>query len=100
VDDPVRSIADVALRIIHAAPGSGRLGPEIGLPAPKCLKLGIYDVCGRRVRSLIDGDVPAGTINLEWDGHDERGNLASTGMYFVRLSGDFGGRVVRAAIIR
>jgi glycosyl hydrolase family 32/flagellar hook capping protein FlgD len=97
---PTRSEAGVALRLLQAKPGSGRLGFELGLPARERVRLGIYDVAGRRVRSLIDGEVPAGTINLEWDGRDETGNATRTGMYFAKLSGDFGSRVVRAALIR
>jgi hypothetical protein len=90
----------VVLRLVQAAPGAGRLGFEIGLPARERVRLGIYDVAGRRVRSLLDGEVPAGTLRLEWDGRDEAGNAARTGMYFARLSGDFGRRVVRATFIR
>lgn len=90
----------VALRVIEAAPGAGRLAFEIDLPNPQRVRLGIYDVAGRRVRSVIDGQLPVGRMRLPWDGKDQAGNVARTGMYFARLSGDFGFRVVRAAFIR
>ena len=90
----------VALRVIEAVPGAGRLAFEIGMPARERVRLGIYDVAGRRVRSLVDGEVPAGTMHVQWDGKDQVGSAARSGMYFARLTGEFGNRVVRAAFIR
>ena len=90
----------VALRVIEAVPGAGRLAFEIGMSAREQVRLGIYDVAGRRVRSLVDGEVPAGTMRVQWDGKDQAGSTARSGMYFARLTGEFGSRVVRAAFIR
>jgi flagellar hook assembly protein FlgD len=49
----------------------------------------IYDLRGRLVRRL---DVPsgAGAGSLTWDGTNTNGTAASSGVYFVRLSGDGG----------
>jgi hypothetical protein len=90
----------VALRVIEDAPGTGRVAFEIEMPIRERVRLGIYDVAGRRVRSLIDDQLPAGTMRVHWDGKDQAGNAARTGMYFARLSGEFGDRVVRAAFVR
>ncbi len=50
------------------------------------VSLGIYDVTGRLVRSLVDGGVlESGTHQLEWNGHDDGGALVSPGLYFCRL---------------
>jgi flagellar hook assembly protein FlgD len=64
------------------------------------VRLGIYDVAGRCVRSLMDEEAPAGIKRVQWDGKDQAGHAARTGMYFARLSGEFGSRVVRAAFVR
>ncbi len=51
--------------------------------------LTIYDVRGRRVRTLVDGEKESGVYTVTWDGSDERGRKASSGIYFYRLeSGD------------
>ncbi|HEU4929788.1 MAG TPA: choice-of-anchor B family protein [Candidatus Krumholzibacteria bacterium] len=47
--------------------------------------LSIFDVAGRHVRSLVDRDFPAGTHETEWDGRDDAGQSASSGVYFYRL---------------
>jgi len=99
-EGPPQRAPRVALRVIEAVPGAGRVAFEIDLPARDRVRLGIYDVAGRRVRSLVDDPLPAGTIRVIWDGKDQNGDAARSGMYFARLSGGFGGRMARAAFIR
>jgi hypothetical protein len=50
------------------------------------VQLGIYDVSGRLVRSLADGERPAGAGTAAWDGTDESGARQHAGVYFVRLT--------------
>ncbi len=47
--------------------------------------LGIYDAAGRLVRSLVDGPRAAGRHTELWNGLDDRGAAAASGVYFVRL---------------
>ncbi|MFQ5599308.1 MAG: FlgD immunoglobulin-like domain containing protein, partial [Candidatus Krumholzibacteriia bacterium] len=47
--------------------------------------LRIYDVAGRRVRTLVDGQMPPGFHASAWDGLDEAGRRVSSGVYFYRL---------------
>jgi hypothetical protein len=52
--------------------------------------LRVYDVNGALVRTLVDESKEAGAYSLEWNGRDNRGNPASSGVYFYRLiAGDF-----------
>jgi len=44
----------------------------------------IFDVRGRRVRTLLDGAVEAGRHDLVWNGTDDHGRTVSSGVYFVR----------------
>jgi flagellar hook assembly protein FlgD len=37
------------------------------------------------VRTLADDDLPAGKHAIDWDGADERGDRARSGVYFYRL---------------
>lgn len=45
----------------------------------------VFDVAGRRVRSLLSGAVPAGLQTVAWDGRDARGRAVAAGTYFLRL---------------
>jgi hypothetical protein len=47
--------------------------------------LDIYDLTGRHVRTLLGGQVAAGRHSVQWDGRDERGSAAASGVYFYRL---------------
>ncbi len=45
----------------------------------------VFALDGRLVRTLYDGDAPAGTHELAWDLRDGRGSRVAAGVYFVRL---------------
>ena len=47
--------------------------------------LAIYDVAGRRVRTLVDGRLDAGPHTAAWDASDSRGHRVAPGIYFCRL---------------
>ncbi len=50
------------------------------------VKLDIYDVVGRKVRTLVDGDKSAGYYSVVWNGRDERGRDVSSGTYLYRFT--------------
>ncbi|MFN0151672.1 MAG: FlgD immunoglobulin-like domain containing protein [bacterium] len=49
------------------------------------IDLAVYDVSGRRVRTLASGTRPAGIGSIAWDGRDDRGRDVTSGTYFMRL---------------
>jgi hypothetical protein len=52
----------------------------------------VYDVRGARVRTLVAGPRAAGRYVAEWDGRDEAGAPAGSGIYFCRMTtGSFSG---------
>jgi FlgD Ig-like domain len=51
--------------------------------APVVLR--VYDVRGRLVRTLVDGQLAAGRRTVTWDGLDARGLKAATGTYYLKL---------------
>jgi len=58
---------------------------QFSLPAESDVALAIYDVAGRRVRTLVSGPRPAGMNRVDWNGRDETGNAVASGTYFARL---------------
>jgi hypothetical protein len=69
------------LRIDVVAPAAGDAGvPGEGLP----LRVAIYDVAGRLVRVLADGQLAARRAELLWLGRDERGRLQPPGVYVIQ----------------
>jgi hypothetical protein len=55
------------------------------LPQRGFVKLVIYDVLGRIVGTLVDGEKDSGVHAVGWSGQDERGNDLVSGMYIAQL---------------
>jgi hypothetical protein len=47
--------------------------------------LAVYDARGARVRGLVSGERPAGRHEAVWNGRDDAGAAAPSGVYFARL---------------
>ena len=92
----------VALRDLSAAGGERRTSSAAALrswPNPAgarsqirfelarsgSIRLGIYNLAGRHVRTLRQGALPAGSHSLEWDGRDDRGRRLAAGTYICRM---------------
>jgi len=55
------------------------------LSEPGKVTLAVFDVTGRRVRSLLAGDMLAGPQAVSWDATNERGTAVAPGVYFLRV---------------
>lgn len=55
------------------------------LPMDTRAMLVIYDTRGRHVRTLVDGDQAAGTVEIIWDGKDDEGRVVASGSYIYQL---------------
>jgi flagellar hook assembly protein FlgD len=49
-------------------------------------RLEIYNLTGRKVRTLVSGHQAAGHHNLTFDGKDDNGAALVSGVYFYKLS--------------
>jgi len=64
----------------------------------RSVKLFVFDVAGRRVKRLVDGEMLAGLHQVNWGGRDETGRMLPGGVYFVWLeSGGF--RITRRVVL-
>jgi hypothetical protein len=58
---------------------------EYALPRENAVRLVIFDILGRSVRTLVDATQPAGYKRILWDGKADSGVNASSGVYFYQL---------------
>jgi hypothetical protein len=56
-----------------------------GLPRSSHVMLKIYDVIGREVTTLVNGEKQAGTYSVEWNGKNINGLSVSSGIYLYML---------------
>jgi len=75
-------------------PSRGRSEIRFVLPSARPVKIDLFDVAGRRMRSWVWGGLAVGPHAVTWDGLDESGARAGSGLYFVqvRAGGDVGVR--------
>jgi flagellar hook assembly protein FlgD len=45
----------------------------------------VYDITGRKVRTLLHGPISAGSHSIAWDGRDDSGKPVASGVYISRL---------------
>jgi hypothetical protein len=57
----------------------------VELPRRAGVQAVIFDVGGRLVTTLWNGDLPAGPSTLTWDGTDRDGARVASGVYFLRI---------------
>ncbi len=50
------------------------------------VRLDLYDLLGQRVRTLVDGDRSASSVQLTWDGRDDSGRAVASGVYLLHLT--------------
>jgi len=88
---PADDMADELLAVSYLGPNypnpfNPRTRIDFLLPEPAQVELYVYDLLGRRVTSLLEGQCPAGLHSVEWDGTDRYGRRVASGVYFYRLS--------------
>jgi hypothetical protein len=67
-------------------PASSRSLISYAMPAQGTVDLAVYDVSGRRVRSIVGGPMGAGVHEAVWDLRDDTGGLVRAGVYYYRLA--------------
>ena len=64
---------------------------RFSLPERNDVSLSVYDLLGRELIILAQGEWEAGTHLLHWDGRDRQGRLLPSAVYLYRLRA--GGRI-------
>ena len=60
------------------------------LPKASLVTVKIYDMLGREIRTLINGQQNAGVNSIQWNGENNYGSKVSSGTYIYMLkAGDF-----------
>jgi hypothetical protein len=49
------------------------------------VKVTVYDLLGRKVKTLFNGSLPAGKYETQWDGTNRNGQTVSSGVYIYSL---------------
>ncbi|MCK4328814.1 T9SS type A sorting domain-containing protein [candidate division WOR-3 bacterium] len=75
---------------IASNPSSDIVIVKFQIQARSSLNLSIYNINGRKIRTLFNGVKNSGAYSVIWDGRDDTGKKVSSGAYFVRFeAGDY-----------
>ena len=55
------------------------------VPGESAVRLAVYDLLGRQVRTLVNDQKSPGTYTVTWDARDDAGARVSSGIYIYRL---------------
>jgi uncharacterized repeat protein (TIGR03806 family) len=90
----------ITLGEAYPNPFNASLSLPLMLSTGASVQVAIHDILGRRVRRLVDGFLPAGVRRLRWDGRDDAGSAAASGVYLVRVHTPEGAQTRRVALVR
>jgi len=101
---PASGPAGVPARTSLAAafpnPFRGSTAMRLSLAEAGPVKLVVYDLGGRRVRTLLDEVAPAGERVVPWDGRDDAGLALPQGLFVVRLVAGGGSHSQRVLLVK
>jgi flagellar hook assembly protein FlgD len=100
VREPPALPAALAIQEVRPNPTSGSATLTLALPRRASARLAAYDVNGRLVRTLWNGEMDAGVRSVTWDGRTDHGARATGGVYFLRFESESQRAVRRLAILR
>jgi hypothetical protein len=112
-DDSVRMIAsgrqtldivaipdEYALHQNYPNPFNPTTTINFDVPKNGKVKMVIYDLMGREVRTLMNHDLAAGYHRLTWDGKNNIGQIASAGLYFCQLRGQNYTKTIKMLLLK
>lgn len=81
----VSAVTETDLPGLHVLDGVGGDGAriELSLPSRADVTLDVHDARGARVRRVFAGSLAEGNCVLSWDGRDDAGRTAASGVYFL-----------------
>lgn len=87
--DPIQiqqgSIKEFVLNPNYPNPFNPRTTISFYLRTAQHTTIDIYDVFGRKVRTLVSETLPAGEHEIIWDGRDDRGRKLASGTYLLKF---------------
>ncbi|MCB0264900.1 MAG: T9SS type A sorting domain-containing protein, partial [Calditrichaeota bacterium] len=101
VDAPDESrIENFELKQNYPNPFNPETTIRYALPQNMHLSIKIFDNSGRELRTLVNTIQPAGANAVVWDGRDDAGNIAASGIYFYRLQSETAVQTRKMLLVR
>jgi hypothetical protein len=83
--NPVLMAANYALQQNYPNPFNPSTTIHFSIPVKQKVNLSVYDIMGRKVKTLINESMLPGKHAVQWHGQNERGAFVSSGIYFYKI---------------
>jgi hypothetical protein len=100
VEQPEEGRPAFALRQNRPNPSQPETSIWYSVPRDTRVSLIVFDAAGRVVAHLVDRVEVSGDHHVRWSGKDDRGRTLASGVYWYRLTTDFGVRTRRLVLAR
>jgi hypothetical protein len=70
------------------------------VPYSSHVRIDIFDIAGRHVRTLVDGILPVGSHETVWDGLDQSARRVGSGVYLYRVATPYEAETQRMLLLR
>ncbi|HET9326239.1 MAG TPA: FlgD immunoglobulin-like domain containing protein [Candidatus Eisenbacteria bacterium] len=89
-------------RLLGATPNPFTSSTSIQFELPRAgrARIDVYDAGGRRVTTLLDGEVGHGAHRVRWEGVDDSGRRVRPGLYLCRLEAASESRTAKLMLLR
>jgi hypothetical protein len=84
----------------HPNPFSSSTTIGYSLPGQCRVNLSVYNVAGELIRTLFDGNQPAGFYSIEWNSLSNAGTPAGPGIYFCKFKTDNYSETLKMILIK
>jgi flagellar hook assembly protein FlgD len=100
INDGATLPSDFALHQNYPNPFNAQTLISFTLASPGDVRLDIYDITGRLVKTLLSRTLDYGNHQLIWNGTDNREQDVASGVYFYKLSADNKSTTKRMLLLR
>lgn len=87
VEQPRAHNDDLTIKSIFPNPFNPQVTISLTLQREARVLAAVYDLLGRRIRTLHHGVLGAGCHDIAWSGEDDQGQMLATGTYLLRVEG-------------
>lgn len=95
-----QTINNELLLTVLSNPSASPVSFRYSIPFSTVVRITIYDLTGREIVTLKDGESRSGTQVIEWNGKDGEGHDLSSSVYFCRLTSSSASVVQKVILLR
>jgi hypothetical protein len=85
VDKGSKVPATFSLSNAYPNPFNPTTNIQFNLAKSENVKLVVFNILGQKIKTLVNGEMKAGSYTATWNGRDEFGSEVASGIYFYRL---------------